>query len=351
MTPLLDVVRQKLHTIYDKTVNQSIMDLGLIEGCHVDAQGHVKLVLKVTPGEEEAFAGLRQHLQEVIGVLPGVQQVSVFFSTPSTPCPSTVWTPKFPAARHMILVGAGKGGVGKSTVAVNLSCALAQAGHRVGLMDADIYGPSVPLMMGEGDVTAQPEVTPTGAIVPLRAHGISYLSIAHFLRSQGALVWRGPMLQKSLMQMLTQTDWGLLDYLIIDLPPGTGDVPLTLAQKLPLAGAILVTTPQVVAQMDVRRAADLCAHTQIPLLGIVENMSAFACPHCDHVTDIFAQKGGEILAKELQVPLLAQIPIDCAIREGGDRGQPVVIQNHPVAVVYQRMASALATQLDSKTSY
>ena len=226
-----------------------------------------------------------------------------------------------PGVAKIIAVASGKGGVGKSTVAVNLAVALAQSGLKVGLLDADIYGPSVPRMLG---LTAQPEVK-AGRIMPLTAWGLTIMSIGLLVPEQKALVWRGPMVMGAINQMLGQVEWGALDVLVVDMPPGTGDAQLTLAQKAKPHGAVIVSTPQDIALLDARRGIVMFGQVNVPVLGIVENMSFFCCPNCGHRSDIFGHGGARAEAERLAVPFLGEIPLQLAIRESGDAGTPITI--------------------------
>lgn len=225
-----------------------------------------------------------------------------------------------PGVKHVIAVSSGKGGVGKSTVSVNLAVALARTGAKVGLLDADIYGPNIPMMMG---VTKAPEQK-DGKIVPAESHGVKLISMGFFVPEDTAIVWRGPMVHTAIQQLFRDVLWGELDYLLIDLPPGTGDAQLTLTQLVPLTGAITVTTPQEVALADVRKGMMMFQKVNVPLLGIVENMSYFLCGHCGERTEIFSHGGGERAAATVGIPFLGRIPIDPAIRAGGDSGNPIV---------------------------
>jgi ATP-binding protein involved in chromosome partitioning len=246
-----------------------------------------------------------------------------------------------PGIRNVIAVASGKGGVGKSTVAVNLAVALRMEGARVGLMDVDIYGPSIPLMTGtEG---RKPDIR-NGRLVPLEAHGIKLLSMGYLVPPGQAVVWRGPMLHKAITQFFEDCDWGEIDYLVVDLPPGTGDVQLSLSQIFPLTGAVMVTTPQPVALIDVVKGANMFERVNVPLLGVVENMSYFVCPCCGTRSEIFSHGGGRAAAKEHGWPFLGEIPIDPAVRVGGDVGTPVVV-SHPdsaVAKAFRDTARTLA---------
>ena len=223
--------------------------------------------------------------------------------------------------KRIIAIASGKGGVGKSTVAANLAVALAQEGKRAGLLDADIYGPSQPRMMG---VSERPKSPDGKTILPLHAHGVTLMSIGLMLKEGEAVIWRGPMLMGALQQMMGQVAWGELDALIVDLPPGTGDVQLTLSQKYPITGAIVVSTPQDVALLDARKAMDMFEKTRVPVLGLIENMSAYVCPNCGHEAHIFGHGGARAEAERLGLPFLGEIPLDIAIRLSGDGGTPVV---------------------------
>jgi len=257
-------------------------------------------------------------------------------STPGTGGESLI-----PQVKHAILVASGKGGVGKSTVAVNLAVALGQQGAKVGLLDADIYGPSIPIMMG---ISEPPVLTADKRIQPLPGHGIDVMSIGYLVDPDSAMIWRGPMLNGAVVQLLRDVAWGARDYLVVDLPPGTGDVQLTIAQRIPVTGAVVVTTPQAVALADVIRAKHMFDKVNIPTLGLVENMASFVCPNCDAVHDIFARGGGERAARDLQIPFLGSIPIDPRIRAGGDEGSPMVIAHpdSPASKAMRAIAARLA---------
>ncbi|MCR6495828.1 iron-sulfur cluster carrier protein ApbC [Thermomonas sp. S9] len=246
--------------------------------------------------------------------------------------------------RNIIAVGSGKGGVGKSTVAVNLALALAGEGLRVGVLDADIYGPSVPLMLG---LSGRPESPDGKTILPPRAHGVQAVSIGLLVDQDAPMIWRGPMVTQALTQLLQQTAWDDLDVLVVDLPPGTGDIQLTLAQKIPVAGAVIVTTPQEVATLDARRALMMFRKVGIAVLGLVENMAIHVCSQCGHAEHVFGAGGGERMAAQYEVPLLGALPLAAAIREQGDAGVPIVAaqpQSQP-AQAYRAAARALLEQL------
>ena len=249
-----------------------------------------------------------------------------------------------PRVRNVIAVGSGKGGVGKSTTAVNLALALAAEGARVGLLDADVYGPSIPAMLG---LSGRPDSPDNKSIEPMRAFGVEAMSIGLLVDQDTPMIWRGPMATSALMQLFNDTLWGDLDYLLIDLPPGTGDIQVTLAQKIPVAGAVIVTTPQDIATLDAKKALKMFEKVEVPVLGIVENMAVHTCSNCGHVEHLFGQGGGERMAAQYGVPLLGSLPLDIAIREQGDAGQPVVVAapDSAVAQAYRQTARVMAATL------
>jgi ATP-binding protein involved in chromosome partitioning len=265
---------------------------------------------------------------------------------PSPAMPSPV---ALPGISKIVAIGSGKGGVGKTTVAVNLAIALSKLGQRVGLIDADIYGPNIPLMMGSNE---QPKVGPGNRIVPNMAHGIKTISIGYISPGDKPLVMRGPMLHQIIRQFLQQVDWGELDYLVVDLPPGTGDVVLSLVQTVPLTGAVVVSTPSDVSLEDARKALGMFAQVNVEVLGIVENMSHFTCPHCHQEIDIFSRGGAEHTAKQFGVPFLGAIELVPAIREGGDHGMPVALAGpkSPQAAEFYAVAAKLMEQAEAAAS-
>lgn len=269
----------------------------------------------------------------------GAKQVNVKLDS-SVPSDARISSMLSIPVKSTIAVASGKGGVGKTTVAVNLAVSLAQMGARVGLMDADVYGPNIPIMMGVN----HPPRARNERILPLEAYGVKLMSMGFFISPEQAVIWRGPMLHSAIRQFLTDVEWGDLDYLVIDLPPGTGDAALTLAQSVPLTGGILVATPQDVALADVVKGIEMFRALQVPVLGVVENMSYFLCPHCGERTDIFAHGGAHKMAQKYKVPFLGEIPLDVAIRVGGDTGKPVTATHpeSPYAQAFQKLARAVA---------
>ncbi|MYH02102.1 MAG: Mrp/NBP35 family ATP-binding protein [Nitrospira sp. SB0675_bin_23] len=253
-----------------------------------------------------------------------------------------------PGVKHVIAVASGKGGVGKSTVSANLSVALAQTGVKVGLMDADIYGPNIPMMMG----VPEPPEKEGDKIKPAEAHGVKVMSMGFFVPEETAIVWRGPMVHTAIQQFFRDVLWGDLDYLLVDLPPGTGDAQLSLSQIVPLTGVVTVTTPQEVALYDVRKGLMMFKKVNVPLLGVIENMSFFVCGHCGERTEIFSFAGGERAAQKFEIPFLGRIPLDPVIREGGDAGKPIVAADtkSPLTLAFQGVAGALQTRVEELTS-
>ena len=254
-----------------------------------------------------------------------------------------------PGVKNIIAVASGKGGVGKSTVSVNLAVALAQSGASVGLLDADITGPNIPLMMG---LEGQPKASANNKITPLERYGVKAISIQFFVPEGQPIVWRGPLVGGAIQQFLRDVDWGELDYLVIDLPPGTSDAQLTLAQAVPISGAVLVTTPQEVALADVGKALAMFQRMSVPVLGLVENMTAFVCPHCDEVTELFGRGGGERFAAAHDLEYLGGIPLDITVRQGGDVGVPAVAQREPgpAARAMTAIAQAVAARMSVRAA-
>jgi ATP-binding protein involved in chromosome partitioning len=293
---------------------------------------------------------VRKAAEAVVADLPGVSQVTVALTAhgPAAKPPSGLkigghmkpqaGSLKPSGVARILAIGSGKGGVGKSTVSSNLAVALARAGRRVGLLDADIYGPSQPRMMG---VSQKPESPDGQTIIPLKAHGVTIMSIGLMLPEEKAVVWRGPMLMGALQQMLSQVAWGTLDVLLVDLPPGTGDVAMTLCQKAQVSGAIVVSTPQDVALLDARKALDMFETLKTPVLGLIENMAVFTCPHCGGQSHIFGSGGTVAEALARGVPLLAQLPLDLDTRLAGDGGVPIAAGDGPMADAYAQLADGL----------
>ncbi|WP_039019991.1 Mrp/NBP35 family ATP-binding protein [Halocynthiibacter namhaensis] len=315
--------------------------------------GQVRFVIEADSAEMAAkMEPIRKAAEDLIAGLPNVSSASVVLTAhgPAAPAkaPPDLKVGRHPTKQdgpigvpgvdHIIVVASGKGGVGKSTVSSNLAVALAKQGRKVGLLDADIYGPSQPRMMGVNKRPASPDGK---TIIPLHAHGVTVMSIGLMVEEDKAIVWRGPMLMGALQQMLGQVEWGKLDVLILDLPPGTGDVQLTLCQKTKMDGAIVVSTPQDVALIDARRALDMFNTLDTPVLGLIENMSAFHCPNCGHESHIFGHGGVKDEAAKIGVPFLGALPIDLETRLAGDAGTPIAAGEGPVADAYAALAQKL----------
>ncbi len=322
-------ILKALDQVIDPVSGRSVVHEDMVQGLVVK-DGHVGFVLEVAPSRGAAAEPLRLFCDAAVEKVPGVLSVtSVLTAHSGAPAPERPQRPphQTPPPKSgidgvgaVIAVASGKGGVGKSTVAVNLALALAKLGLKVGLLDADIYGPSVPKMLG---LNERP-VGENGKFIPLEKYGIKAISIGLFLAEDEATIWRGPMVQSALIQMINDGLWAPLDVLVIDMPPGTGDVQLTIAQRLPLKGAVIVSTPQDVALADARRGIAMFRKTQVPVLGIVENMSTFICPHCGHESHIFGHGGAREIAASLGEPFLGEIPLNTAIRLTSDAGTPIV---------------------------
>ncbi len=337
-------VHDILKTVTYPGYSRDIVSFGMVKNIGIEGK-NVGVLIRMTEHRPQIAEQIRQSVSAALRNLPGVGNLQVDLEMPPAPAPQTGHehhghdhhghghgrqAPPFPTheaqplpgVQSIVAVASGKGGVGKSTVATNLAVALGLAGLRTGLLDADIYGPNIPLLMG---VDEKPEVRGDNRIVPFLNHGVKMQSLGFFLSDNTPVIWRGPMVMKAVQQLLQDTDWGELDVLVIDLPPGTGDVQLTLVQTVPLTGAVLVTTPQNLALLDVQKGAEMFKHVNAPLLGIVENMSFHQCPDCGKETEIFRRGGGEKESERLGIPLLGRIPLESAVCDAGDAGVPVVV--------------------------
>ena len=337
-------ILEKLSNIIDPDLNKDIVTLGFIKDLTVNGADVSFRIVLTTPAcpVKEAF---ETEATKLVGSIEGVENVKVIMDSEVPKGRGVANNPVLPNIKNIIAVSSGKGGVGKSTVAVNLAVSLAQDGAKVGIMDADVYGPNVPLMLGTQ--MKQPEAR-NGKIVPIEAHGVKMISMALLAPPDKPMVLRGPMLHGIVRQFLTDVDWGELDYLVVDMPPGTGDVQLSLAQLVPVQGAVLVTTPQIVSLSDVRRALKMFETVSIPLLGVIENMSYFVPPDMPEKRyDIFGAGGGSEFADEMGVPFLGEVPLGIEVREAGDKGVPVVISNpeSPQAKAFRHVAEEVARQV------
>jgi ATP-binding protein involved in chromosome partitioning len=337
-------VLDALKVVQDPDLHRDIVSLGFIKDLNING-GKVGFTIELTTPACPVKDQMRDQARAAVLALPGVTDVNVTMSASvrSTGIGGEGPRAPLPGVKNIIAVGAGKGGVGKTTVAVNLAIALAKAGSRVGIIDGDIYGPNVPIMLGMKTQL----ITDGQKIVPAEKFGLQVISMGFLTGDDAPIIWRGPMLHGALQQFFREVRWVDLDYLVIDMPPGTGDVALSLSQTVPVAGAIVVTTPQQVSLADSRRAAAMYKKLNIPTLGIVENMSYFVCPSCSHESDIFGKRGGERMAQELGVPFLGSIPIYQPIREGGDSGVPLLISepDAPAAKAIVDVAERAAAQI------
>jgi ATP-binding protein involved in chromosome partitioning len=339
-----DQILAALGRVLEPEVSRDIVSLGMVKNVAC-RDGTVSFTLRLREAGSPIQVPLERMARRAVLAIPGVQTVDITFET--SPTSQLRETSRLNLnATHVIAVASGKGGVGKSTVAVNLAVALAQMGQRVGLLDGDIHGPNVPLMLG---LAGEQPFAFAEQIFPLSAYGLKVMSMGLLVPAEAPVIWRGPMLHQALRQLLRDVMWGNLDMLIVDLPPGTGDVQLTLTQSLPLSGAVMVTTPQEVALADVHKGAEMFRQLNIRLLGLVENMSYYICPHCGQAEAIFGQEGGQKLSQKLGMPLLGQIPLDPAIRQGGDSGQPIVfsVPESAAGQALRQVAETLATTLQS----
>jgi ATP-binding protein involved in chromosome partitioning len=336
-------VLEALKAVRDPDLNRDIVALKFIKNLRIEG-GHVAFTIELTTPACPVKDQMREQARAVVAALPGVSRVDIEMSAQVR---STIGADmgKAPVegVKNIIAVGAGKGGVGKTTVAVNLAIALSQCGGRVAIIDGDIYGPNVPIMLG---INTQ-LVTDGDKIIPAEQYGIQLVSMAFLTGEDAPVIWRGPMLHGVIQQFFRQVRWQNIDYLVVDMPPGTGDVALSLSQTVPVSGSVVVTTPQTVSVADTRRAVRMYQKLNVPTLGLVENMSHFVCPSCRHESDIFGKGGGEALASELQVPFLGRVPIYEPIRVGGDTGVPITVgePDSPAAQAFRAAAERLAAQL------
>jgi ATP-binding protein involved in chromosome partitioning len=343
MSVTQEQVLDALRVVKDPDLGRDLVTLGMIENVEIGDRGNVNFTIVLTTPACPVKEQLKQQSESVVSAIPGVRSVEAAVTSRVMKGAMTQ-REGIPGVRNTIAVGSGKGGVGKSTVAVNLALALAQEGARVGLLDADVYGPNVPLMMG---TNAKPQPAENDKITPIEAYGVKLISMGFFIDQDSPVIWRGPMLSKLLTQFMYDVHWGELDYLIMDMPPGTGDIQLTTAQSLPLTGALIVSTPQDVALLDAGKALMMFKKLNVPVLGIVENMSTFVCPHCNNPTDLFGHGGAQAAAARFNVPFLGEIPLHLRIREGGDSGKPVVVDAPETkeAEAFMHVARNLAAQV------
>jgi ATP-binding protein involved in chromosome partitioning len=327
-------VLEALKCVVDPERRNDIVSLGMVQGLQI-RDGHVALALEVDPKRGPQLEPLRKQVETLVHKLPGVITASIVLTAErqaAAPPPppraphrhahqATAAGTLLPDVGAIVAVASGKGGVGKSTTAANLALALAKLGHRTGLLDADIYGPSMRRLLG---IAGQPVSSDGVKLDPMEKYGIKAMSMAFLVEEDTPIVWRGPMVQSALEQMMRDVGWGQLDIMIVDMPPGTGDTQLTMAQKVPLAGAVIVSTPQDIALIDARKGLNMFRKVDVPVLGLIENMSYFCCPNCGHRTEIFGHGGARREAERLGMNFLGEIPLDVAIRETSDEGRPIV---------------------------
>jgi ATP-binding protein involved in chromosome partitioning len=342
-------ILEVLRPVQDPELRKSLVELNMIRNIAIDG-GKVSFTLVLTTPACPLREFIVEDCQKAVRQLPGVESVTIDVTAETPQQKALPDRQGVPGVRNIVAISSGKGGVGKSTVAVNVAVALALTGARVGLLDADIYGPNAPTMLGLSQTAVKVQATPQGDILePAFNYGVKMVSMGFLIDPDQPVVWRGPMLNGIIRQFLYQVNWGELDYLIVDMPPGTGDAQLTMTQAVPLAGAVIVTTPQTVSLLDARRGLRMFQQMGVNVLGIVENMSYFIPPDLsDRRYDLFGSGGGEKTAKELQIPLLGCIPLEIPLREGGDRGIPIAI-DAPESASAQAL-TAIAKQIAAKIS-
>lgn len=355
------IVLDVLRTVIDPATGQDIVSSGMVDGLQ-NGRGEISFLMVVDPSRGPELEALRRQAEIAVSRIRGVRKATAILTAErepqaSVPAKAGIRPSQLreqPAIRKIIAVASGKGGVGKSTVAVNIALALRRCGLSTGLLDADIYGPSVPRMMGiQGQ---KPALGSASKLIPVSTYGLKVMSIGFMIGEASPLIWRGPMVQSAIRQFLEDVDWsdnGMpLDVLVVDMPPGTGDAQLTLAQKVPLAGAIIVSTPQDIALIDARRGIEMFRRTNVPIMGIVENMSYFNCPHCGSVSEIFGHGGARDEAEKLNVPFLGEIPLHAMIRTLSDAGTPVVAARPDSAEsrAYTEIGNAVAHALFRKSA-
>ena len=336
-------VKAALSAVVDPNTNKDFVSSKSVKNIQVDG-GNVALDVELGYPARSQIAGIRSAVIAALRQLPGIENVSVNVTQKILSHTVQRGLKVMPSVKNIIAVASGKGGVGKSTTAVNLALALAAEGASVGLLDADIYGPSQPMMLG---VSGRPQTLDGKSMEPLENHGVQVSSIGFLIDPDEPMVWRGPMVTQALQQLLEQTNWRNLDYLIVDMPPGTGDIQLTLAQKVPVTGAVIVTTPQDIALLDARKGVKMFEKVGIPILGVVENMSTHICSNCGHVEAIFGSGGGEKMSTDFNIEFLGKLPLQLSIREQTDSGSPTVVAepDGAVAGIYKEIARKVAIKV------
>jgi ATP-binding protein involved in chromosome partitioning len=339
-------VKAALTSVLDPNTGKDFVSAKEVKNVKVEG-GAVSLDIELGYPARSQHAGIKALVSDALARLPGVSNVTVNVTSNILSHTVQRGLKVMPNVKNIIAVASGKGGVGKSTTAVNLALALAAEGASVGVLDADIYGPSQPMMLG---ITGRPETTDGKTMEPLENHGVQATSIGFLIDPDEPMVWRGPMVTQALQQLLEQTNWRSLDYLVVDMPPGTGDIQLTLSQKVPVTGAVIVTTPQDIALLDARKGLKMFEKVGIPILGVVENMSTHICSNCGHTEAIFGEGGGEKMCRDFGVDFLGKLPLTLSIREQTDSGRPTVVADPdgPVAAVYKEIARKVAIKVAEK---
>lgn len=337
-----------LQAVHDDVAGVTFGAAKAVKSVQVDRTGDVAVELVLGYPCRSRHGAIRAAMVEAARRVPGVGNVSVAIGTQVVAHAVQRGVPLLPGVKNIVAVASGKGGVGKSTTAVNLALALQAEGASVGILDADIYGPSQPTMLG---VSGQPTSPDGQTMEPLVGHGLKVMSIGFLVQPDQAMIWRGPMATQALDQLLRQTRWGDLDYLVVDMPPGTGDIALTLSQRVPLTGAVIVTTPQDIALIDARKGLTMFEKVGVPILGIVENMAVHVCTNCGHVEHIFGAEGGRKMAAEYKVPYLGALPLNLSIREQSDAGHPPVVSepDGEIAALYRKLAQTVAVGIATKS--
>ena len=346
MCPLKEnSILEILDKIQEPDLEKDLGTLNVIKDIKIHGTDVEFTLQLTTPLFESLTKELRKSAENALKAIPEISKVNIHFTSQITSGSSQTKDNLIPQIKNTIAVSSGKGGVGKSSVTTNLAVALSQAGASVGILDADVYGPNIPLMMG----TKKPPVNQAKKLLPAESHNVQIMSMGFLVPDDQPVVWRGPMIHGAIQQFLRDVAWGNLDYLFVDLPPGTGDAQLSIVQLVPLTGAVIVTTPQDVALLDSKKGLLMFEKVHVPLFGIVENMSVFVCPHCQEPTNIFSRGGGLEASKKLGVPFLGEIPIDPAIREGGDKGTPLVVSHpsSPQSEIFRGIARTLAAKISS----
>ena len=347
MIPTDSAVRAAIQTCIDPNTGQDFVTGKQLKTLQISG-GAVSIGIELGyPGRSQHDA-LRQALVAAVGAVPGVEAVNVAVTQKIVAHAVQRGVQLLPGVKNIIAVASGKGGVGKSTTAVNLALALAAEGATVGLLDADIYGPSQPMMLG---VSGQPESQDGKTMEPLVGHGVQVMSIGFLVKDDQAMIWRGPMATQALEQLLRQTNWKDLDYLIVDMPPGTGDIQLTLSQKVPVTGAVIVTTPQDIALLDAKKGVKMFEKVSVPILGLVENMAVYCCPNCGHTAHIFGADGGKKMATEFGLDYLGALPLALSIREQTDSGRPSVVAEPEgeISALYKSVARRVAVKIAAQS--